>query len=98
MCQYDTFCLKIAWACKIYIFSGAVWGIVVKGGEIVSSGGDGDERGEGVERVGVADCGGWVWCGENREILECVGFGGVGMYYIIYIIIYNYIIVGIRWG
>ena len=30
--------------------------------------------------------------------LECVGSGGVGMYYIIYIIIYNYIIMGIRWG
>lgn len=57
----------------------------MKGGEIVSRGGDGDKRGEAVERVGVADCGGWVWCGESWGMLECVGSGGEVGYRLYYI-------------
>lgn len=34
----------------------------------------------------------------SRGTLECVGSGVGRVYYIIYIIIYNYIIMGIRWG
>lgn len=84
--------------CKIYIFSGVVWGIVVKGGEIVSGGEIGDERGEGVERVDIHGLRGTGVVGESWGTLEFVGFGVGRVYYIIYIIIYNYIIIEIRWG
>lgn len=89
MCQYDIFCLKIARVCKIYIFSGVVWGIVVKGGEMVNGGGGGDERAEGVGE-------GWdLWTagdGEGGERWGNVGMCGVWgcgvdvLYYIYYYI------------
>lgn len=95
MCQYDTFCLKIAWACKIYIFSGVVWGIVVKGGEIVNGGGDGDERGEGVGEIQIlTDCGDRCGVGNTGERWNVWGLG-VRVCIILYILLY---IIILLWG
>lgn len=57
-------------------------------------GGDGDERGEGVERVGVADYGGWVWCGEAGGRWKVWGLG-VRVCIILYILLY---IIILLWG
>lgn len=89
MCQYDTFCLKIAWTCKIYIFSGVVWGIVVKCGVMVNGGGVGDKGAEGVGEGGI--CGlrgmGKVW--ERWGNVGMCGVWGVwGGCVILYILLY----------
>lgn len=62
----------------------------MKNGEIVSRGGNGNERGEGVERVGVADCGGGgCSVGKTGKYWNVWGLGvRWDIDYIIYINIY----------